>query len=349
MFHSIKLSKGHFSNEAMIKMLRCMCRNGKYISGSFTRQFSVKSCSQNTSCATRPFEEISISVPWGHIAGKWYGPTNMRPIVGLHGWQDNAGTFDRLAPLLDTNVGFLSLDLPGHGHSSWFPPGMSYHTMDNISILLRVMDTFKWDKISLLCHSMSSINGFMFSAFFPDRVDMMVGLDNLKPGVYSSKNVVDFYKKCLKKAMLREQQMNSEPPCYEWHQLVERLHNGTKQSVNKETCEFLLKRGVQPSQHQPHKYYFSRDSRLKHLFFHIFSEEVPLEMAQRITSPYLFIKALQSSHNESNAALDQTLEILRRNNNFEYHEVEGSHHFHLNEPERVAPIINSFISKWRFS
>ncbi|KOC70854.1 putative serine hydrolase [Habropoda laboriosa] len=29
---------------------------------------------------------------------------------------------------------------------------------------------------------------------------------------------------------------------------------------------------------------------------------------------------------------------------FEYHEVEGTHHVHLNNPERVAPIINNFIS-----
>lgn len=34
-----------------------------------------------------PTEEITIPVPWGHIAGKWWGPKNVRPILLLHGFQ----------------------------------------------------------------------------------------------------------------------------------------------------------------------------------------------------------------------------------------------------------------------
>lgn len=32
-------------------------------------------------------EEVRIPVPWGHIAGKWWGPQNKRPILVMHGWQ----------------------------------------------------------------------------------------------------------------------------------------------------------------------------------------------------------------------------------------------------------------------
>lgn len=44
----------------------------------FSRSFSMK---------TRSFSEIKIPVPWGHIAGKWWGPGKTRPVVSLHGWQ----------------------------------------------------------------------------------------------------------------------------------------------------------------------------------------------------------------------------------------------------------------------
>lgn len=54
-----------------------------------------------------------MEVPWGHVAGKWYGSENVRPIVMLHGWQDNAGTFDTLVPLLPNHLSYLSIDLPG--------------------------------------------------------------------------------------------------------------------------------------------------------------------------------------------------------------------------------------------
>lgn len=33
--------------------------------------------------------EIQIPVPWGKIAGKWWGPIDKRPIVCIHGWQVN--------------------------------------------------------------------------------------------------------------------------------------------------------------------------------------------------------------------------------------------------------------------
>lgn len=35
----------------------------------------------------RNYTEISIPVPWGHVAAKWWGPGKTRPIVALHGWQ----------------------------------------------------------------------------------------------------------------------------------------------------------------------------------------------------------------------------------------------------------------------
>lgn len=35
--------------------------------------------------------------------------------------------------------------------------------------------------------------------------------------------------------------------------------------------------------------------------------------------------------------------IKERAKKFEYHEVEGTHHVHLNEPEKVVPIITNFL------
>lgn len=240
------------------------------------------------------------------------------------------------------------MDLPGHGHSSWLPLGVSYHSIDYVSLLLRIMDYFKWDKISMICHSMSSTNGFVFSALFPEKVDMMVGLDVLKPLEQSSEIIVDNYKDCMKNIILYENRINhSEPPCYEWDELVERLYYGAKKSVERKTCKFLLKRAIRPSKKYPQKYYFARDNRLKTTYFYSFSKDVPLEMARHINCPYMFVKALQAPYYESRKHFDKTLEIMKQNPHFEYYEVEGSHHVHLNDPIKVAPIINSFIHKWR--
>lgn len=47
-----------------------------------------------------PVSEISVPVPWGQIRGKAWGPDHGRPVLCLHGWADNCGTFNTLIPLL---------------------------------------------------------------------------------------------------------------------------------------------------------------------------------------------------------------------------------------------------------
>lgn len=81
--------------------------------------------------------------------GKWWGPTNKQPIVAIHGWQDNAGTFDNLAPLLPSNIAILCIDLPGHGLSSHLSDGQFYYVFwDGVHILRRIVKYYKWNKVS---------------------------------------------------------------------------------------------------------------------------------------------------------------------------------------------------------
>jgi len=72
----------------------------------------------------------------------------MQPIVAIHGWQDNSGTFDKLAQLL-SNVAILSIDLPGHGISSHLPLGQFYYIFwDGVLTLRRIVKYYKWNKVS---------------------------------------------------------------------------------------------------------------------------------------------------------------------------------------------------------
>lgn len=51
-------------------------------------------------CVVCPVSELSVPVPWGEIRGKVWGPDHGRPVLCLHGWADNCGTFNTLIPLL---------------------------------------------------------------------------------------------------------------------------------------------------------------------------------------------------------------------------------------------------------
>lgn len=71
-------------------------------------------------------KEVQIPTDWGHIAAKLWGKEDQRPILALHGWQDNAATWDALIPQLPESCSILAIDFPGHGNSSWIPKGSQY-------------------------------------------------------------------------------------------------------------------------------------------------------------------------------------------------------------------------------
>uniref|UniRef100_A0A8D0EYN9 AB hydrolase-1 domain-containing protein n=1 Tax=Strix occidentalis caurina TaxID=311401 RepID=A0A8D0EYN9_STROC len=78
-------------------------------------------------------------VPWGHVAAKAWGPSEGHPVLCMHGWLDNANTFDRLIPLLPRDYYYVAMDFSGHGLSSHRPAGSPYHFLDYVTDVRRVV------------------------------------------------------------------------------------------------------------------------------------------------------------------------------------------------------------------
>ena len=66
--------------------------------------------------------EVRFTLPSIEVAAKVWGKPGGLPVIGLHGWLDNAATFDLIAPHLE-GVYLVALDLPGHGLSGHMPAG----------------------------------------------------------------------------------------------------------------------------------------------------------------------------------------------------------------------------------
>lgn len=79
----------------------------------------------------------------------------------IHGWQDNAGSFDPLVRLMPPETSILSIDLPGHGHSTHLPNGQFYYIMwDGLVYLRRIVKYFKWNKVSKREKKISNANKY---------------------------------------------------------------------------------------------------------------------------------------------------------------------------------------------
>ncbi|XP_055596064.1 probable serine hydrolase [Uranotaenia lowii] len=292
--------------------------------------------------------EIEIPVAFGKIAGKWFGPKNIRPILCLHGWMDNCGTFDRLIPLLPKEVSFLAIDFPGHGYSSRIPDGMAYHQMDSVLILLHIMNEYRWDKMAMIGHSMGAIIAFMFTSMFPDKVEFLIGIDALKPQSYYPKRFLSWAPVMANKLLEADKRNRerSEPPAYTYEDMLDRLFEGTMESVTRETGPYLLQRNIKPSKKFPGKYYFDRDNRIKYNNIPGWSDKVNYALAKQIKVPQLVIKAIDSPYPGSKEGFDEMVAILKKQNSmFRVKYLKGSHHIHLTDPELVAPVVTDFLRK----
>ncbi|XP_067167057.1 serine hydrolase-like protein 2 isoform X3 [Apteryx mantelli] len=125
------------------------------------------------------FSEVKFPVPWGHVAAKAWGPPQGRPVLCLHGWLDNANTFDRLIPLLPKDCCYVAMDFSGHGLSSHRPAGLPYHFLDYVSEVCRVAAALQWRRFTLMGHSMGGSVAGMFCLLYPEMVDKLILLENL--------------------------------------------------------------------------------------------------------------------------------------------------------------------------
>jgi len=303
--------------------------------------------------------EIEIPVPYGKIAGRCWGDPSGKPILGLHGWLDNAGTHDHLAPLLDEGYYLVSLDQPGHGLTSKYPAGMMYKMSDGFVFIRRVLDQLKWDKVTILGHSMGGGLGLWYSAMFPEQVDKIISIDLLSFGALPlNKHVGSARTAVIESVKIQKKLENPLTPSYNFEDGVARAFmasnlitraflttsNETEQ-ISEDSVRTLMKRGL-IDVGDGSGFTWSADLRLRIPTAFNMDHDMTEEFASKVSSPHLVIKATDSPKYMSDEDFDKMLKVFRKNNpNFVYRELAGGHHLHLNNPEPVAEIINKFMSK----
>jgi len=296
-----------------------------------------------------PAEEIRIPLPYGSIAGKAWGDPKGKPILGLHGWLDNAATHDSLAVRLPEGYRLVSLDQPGHGLSSHYPVGMSYKLSDGFIFLRRVLDYLQWERTIILGHSMGGGLGLWYTAMFPEQVERLIQIDLISFGAMSlNKHVKASRKSVLETIKIQTKMANPVEPVYSYEDacghafMASNMINGLG-SINKEGVETLMTRGLRKVEGG---YTWSADLRLRVPTVFNMVQEISEEYGSRVSCPHLLIKATNSIKYMSDENYERFLKLYRNNNPmFCYRELEGGHHLHLNTPDTVAAVINEFLEK----
>lgn len=114
------------------------------------------------------------------MAARCWHDCHKPPLLALHGWLDNAASFDLLAPFLDDYY-VVALDFAGHGYSSHRAKGVRYHLIDHVDDVVAVLKQLGWTRFSLMGHSMGAGIAALLAAAMPEAIVQMVMIEGLGP------------------------------------------------------------------------------------------------------------------------------------------------------------------------
>ncbi len=251
-------------------------------------------------------------------------------VLALHGWLDNAASFDVLAPLLaDCHV--VAVDLPGHGWSDHRPLQGSYNIWDDLVDLARLIQQLGWQQCTVLGHSRGAMIGLLLAVAQPKRVAGLIGLDAFTPLPHApdeaANNIQNFVKGYLSLSHKRL-------PAYESVQAA--LHARWQAAELSEAAALLLvSRGLRK---EGEVFRWTTDARLT------------ISSAVRLTCEHnrVFVDALQSRSlvllAEQGLMKDfPLLEEIQGYPQVSYEILPGRHHFHM---EEQAPLLAKKISEF---
>jgi pimeloyl-ACP methyl ester carboxylesterase len=275
--------------------------------------------------------ELTLVLPNLRLAARDWNADSEIPVLALHGWLDNAASFDRLVPRLD-GLRVVALDLPGHGRSDHLPVGSGHHFVDWVPVVIEAADALGWERFSLLGHSMGAGISTLVPSAIPDRVEKLVLVEGFGPLA----DPPDDAPAGLAKALEQEARVPTEEPRVFPSMDTAAKARQRNSDLDPDSAWLLMERGTE---RVGDGYRVTHDLRLKTRSRARFTEEQVLAFLSSIPCPVLAIRATQGwpfPHDvvETRKQAISDLRVM---------EVDGGHHVHLTNPERVAPLVADFL------
>lgn len=275
--------------------------------------------------------DIEIKAHHFRYAAKVWGDRKGLPTLALHGWLDNAATFDNLAPLLP-HLYLVALDFPGHGYSAHRPRGIKYHYLDYVEDVVNVVDAMQWDRFNLLGHSLGAGVATVVAGSFPERIEKLVLIEGLGPMTRDPKHSNQYLNASVNQM---KKLGDRNPPIYkskeEMIEVRSKVGDMKISSVKK-----LVDRGMVELEEGVT---WRSDPRLRIASPSYLTEDQVHAFLDNIVAPTLLIQA------ETGLLTDRTYLGVRceRIQTLTKEILQGGHHLHLDYPEKVGEIISEFL------
>jgi pimeloyl-ACP methyl ester carboxylesterase len=280
------------------------------------------------------FREMDIHLPHLRFAARCWGPETGVPVLALHGWLDNAATYDHLAPLLP-ELRIVALDLHGHGFSDHLPPGMTYHFSDMVDWMFRVAEELGWEKFNLMGHSLgAAITSFM-AGTQPDRIQNLIAIEGLGPYARPPETGPQALRKSM--SGMRALEHKTMPLYPNLESAVQARFRSSKMKLS--SVRTLVQRGVKMVENGVT---WASDPRLRTGSRTYFTEGQVQAFLRQIRCPTLLIHG-DYLFEDSPEWQERMRERCQFVSDIQDVLLPGKHHLHLDEPEGVAQAIRAFL------
>jgi pimeloyl-ACP methyl ester carboxylesterase len=277
-------------------------------------------------------QEIDIDLPHVRLAALVWGPETAPPVMALHGWLDNAASFQPLASHLK-GVRLVALDLPGHGLSGHRGPGLFYHFVDYVWDVLSAATALGWDRFSLLGHSLGAGVASFASAIAPDRVERLGLIEGLGPLAGSAEDGPAAHTRALQQMHT----LGSRSPA-RYSSLEEAAQaRASVGDLSSESTRVLARRGLWESESG---FSWRSDPRLRFKSTHYYTEEQVVAYLCRIRAPVCLVLAKEGYLRQRPQMRNRYASV----GDMRIVEIPGGHHLHMDDPVPVAAALNPFFS-----
>ena len=285
-------------------------------------------------------EEVQIQLPHIRLSARRWGSADKPLLLALHGWLDNANSFEPLAQFLP-QYQILAIDWPGHGHSEHRPGLYPLHWIDYLYDLELLIDRLKEQETfaGIIGHSLGGIIAAAYTAAFPERVKKLVLLEAISPLFETaSKNNLRLRNSFASHLRMVNKRVNSAA-VYDSIELAVKARSRLT-GLDEAWCRLLVDRNMQQVGSGVS---WRSDPRLK------------LDSPLRLT--FEQVDALMTDHSTetliitAKSGYEQISHLLPKAqlwfNDLSCIELAGDHHLHMGNAQQVANAILTFMSAER--
>jgi len=254
------------------------------------------------------------------MAALSWGDPDAPPLIAVHGWLDNAASFNAIAPMLAEHFHVLAVDLPGHGHSHHRPAGESYELLDYARDLAFLVEGQIGQPVSLVGHSLGGIVAGLYAASRPQWVQRLIMIDSLGPMVGEPEAFPGQLGKALERMVNGSR---GEPPSYSTLDEAIQARMGGRIPLSREAAEQIVPRNLNP---QGPPWQWRTDPRLRYPSMHKLEEAEVQACLKAVECPALVVLASHGLLSYASGMTEQRLGLMPGETVLK---TEGGHHCHL--------------------